>query len=180
MAGPRLTPDQIMQVSELGAQYIAEQREIYAPRGTVLSSQQKLAMAGFFSPRLLDTTKLVVLREERVPSPKFLPTLKKLGVKNLPDKSAMAAITFSDVVVAHEPFTDALLFHELVHVEQYHQLGIPLFSELYVRGLLNGGSYKAIPLEVHAYTLGIRFEDYPAQQFWVAEDVRKWVEKGHF
>ncbi len=180
MAGPRLTPDQIMQVSELVAQYIAEQRETYAPRGTVLSSEQKLAMTGFFSPRLLDTTKLVVLQGERVPNPKFLPALKKLGFKNLPDQSLVAAITFSDVVVAHELITDGLLFHELVHVEQYHQLGIALFSELYVRGLLNGGSYKSIPLEIHAYTLGVRFEDYPAQQFWVAEDVRKWVEKGRF
>jgi hypothetical protein len=39
---------------------------------------------------------------------------------------------------------------EPVQVEQYRQLGIPRFSELYVRGFLNGGSYDAIPLEVSA------------------------------
>jgi hypothetical protein len=50
-----------------------------------------------------------------------------------------------------------LLFHELVHVEQYRKLGIPRFSELYVRGFLNGGSYEAIPLEVNAYSLEDRF-----------------------
>ena len=64
----------------------------------------------------------------------------------------MAAITFCDVVVSHEPFSDGLLFHELVHVEQYRQLGVPRFSELYV-GFLNGGGYEEISLEVNAYTL---------------------------
>ncbi len=34
------------------------------------------------------------------------------------------------------------LFHELVHVEQYRQLGVPRFSELYVRGFLSGGRYR--------------------------------------
>jgi hypothetical protein len=53
----------------------------------------------------------------------------------------------------HGDFSNGLLFHELVHVEQYRQLGIPRFSELCVRGFLNGGSYEAIPLEVSAYTL---------------------------
>ena len=80
----------------------------------------------------------------------------------------------------HEPFTNALLFHELVHVEQYRQLGIPRFSELYVRGFLNGASYVAIPLEVNAYTLGGRFENNPAQQFSVADEVRSWITEGRF
>jgi hypothetical protein len=92
----------------------------------------------------------------------------------------MGAITFNDVVVSHEPFSNGLLFHELVHVEQYRQLGIPRFSELYVSGFLNGGSYEAIPLEVNAYTLEGRFEASPAQQFSVAEEVRRWVVEGKF
>src|SRR6202051_1159062 len=76
--------------------------------------------------------------------------LRSLGFNNLPDQSAMAAITFRDVVVSHEAFSNGLLFHELVHVEQCRQLGIPRFSELYVRGFLTGSSYDAIPLEVNA------------------------------
>jgi hypothetical protein len=180
MAAPRLTPDQITQVSELVAHYINAQRERYSPCGIVLSSQQKVAMTGFFSPRLLNLRRVVVLQGERIESPDFYPALKKLGFENLPDQTAMAAITFSDVVISHGPFSNGLLFHELVHVEQYHQLGIPRFSELYVRGFLKGGSYEAIPLEVNAYTLGARFEDYPAQQFWVADDVRKWIEKDRY
>ena len=72
-------------------------------------------------------------------NPDFYPTLRSLSLTNLPDQSAMAAITFCDVIVSHEAFSDGLLFHELVHVEQYRQLGIPHFAQLYVRGFLKGG-----------------------------------------
>jgi len=65
-------------------------------------------------------------------------------------------------------------------VEQYRQLGIPHFSELYVRGFLNGGSYEAIPLEVNVYTLEGRFERYPARHFSVADEVHNWVVEGKF
>jgi hypothetical protein len=160
----QLTPDQVAQVSVLVSQYITTQREKYAPRAIPLSAQQKNALAGFFSPGLLDGTRLLVLQGERVANPDFYPMLRSLGFKSLPGRSTMAAITFCDVVVSHEPFSNGLLFHELVHVEQYRQLGIPRFAELYVSGFLKGGSYEAIPLEVNAYTLGGRFEQNPAGQ----------------
>jgi hypothetical protein len=177
---PQLTPDQIAQVSGLVSQYISTQREKYAPRAIPLSVQQKAAMKGFFSPRLLDGTRVLVLQGERVPNPDFYPMLRSLGFNNLPDQSEMGAITFSDVVVTHEAFSNGLLFHELVHVEQYRQLGVPRFSELYVRGFLNGGSYDAIPLEVNAYSLGGRFEQNPARQSSVADEVRNWIMEGKF
>jgi len=178
MATPRLTPAQIAQVSGLVAQYIATQREMYAFRALQSSVEQRAAMDGFFSPQLLDGMRLLVLQGERVANPDFYPMLRSLGFNNLPDHSAMAAITFCDVVVSHEPFSNGLLFHELVHVEQYRQLGIPRFSELYVRGFLNGGSYEAIPLEVNAYTLGGRFEQNPANRFPVEDEVRRWIAEG--
>jgi hypothetical protein len=90
----------------------------------------------------------------------------------------MSAITFSDVVVSHEQFTDGLLFHELVHVEQYQQLGIARFAELYVRGFLSGGGYDGIPLERNAYELGERFERNPEIQFSVADEVSRWIAEG--
>jgi hypothetical protein len=121
-----------------------------------------------------------VLGGDRVANPDFYPMLKGLGFKNLPDQSGMAAITFSDIVVSHEPFSSGLLFHELVHVEQYRQLGIEQFSNLYVRGFLKGGSYEAIPLEVNAYTLGGQFEATPAQHFSVENEVRSWIAEGRF
>jgi hypothetical protein len=178
MAAPLLTPDQIAQVSGLVFRYISTQREKYAPRAISLSVQQRAAMTGFFSTELLDSTRLLVLRGERVGNPDFYPKLKSLGFNNLPDQAKMAAITFNDVVVSHEPFSNGLLFHELVHVEQYRQLGIPRFSELYVQGFLNGGSYEAIPLEVNAYTLDGRFESDPERLFSVENEVRRWAAEG--
>lgn len=100
------------------------------------------------------------------------------GFNNLPDQSQMAAITFDDVVVAHEEFSKGLLFHELVHVAQYRLLGVPGFSELYVRGFLTGGSYNAIPLETNACTLQHRFESDSLRAFSVEEEVRAWREDG--
>jgi len=175
---PQLTRDQINQVSGLVSRYISTQRDKYATRAVPLSGRQKAAMDGFFSPRLLGGTRLLVLRAERVGNPDFYPMLRSLGFNNLPDQSTMGAITFSDVVVSHEPFSNGLLFHELVHVEQYRQLGIPRFSELYVGGFLNGGSYEAIPLEVNAYTLGGRFESDPHRMFSVEDEVGRWAAEG--
>src|SRR5215510_10805869 len=175
MTTPRLTPEQLVQVSGLVAQYIATRRESYASRALPLSAEQRAAMDGFFSPQLLDGTRLLVLRGERVGNPDFYPMLRGLGFNNLPDQSAMAAITFYDVVVSHELLQNGLLFHELVHAEQYRQLGIPRFSDLYVRGFLNGGSYETIPLEWNAYTLGGRFEQDPSNRFSVAQAVARLI-----
>jgi hypothetical protein len=178
MPTPKLTPDQIVEVFGLVTQYVSTQREKYALRAIPLSVQQKAAMKGFFSPQLVDSTRLLVLRGERVPNPDFYPMLRGLGFNNLPDQSTMGAITFCDVVVSHEPFSNGLLFHELVHVEQYRQLGIPRFSELYVQGFLNGGSYEAIPLEVNAYKLEGRFESDPRRMFSVEDEVGRWAAEG--
>jgi len=178
VATPKLTPDQVAQVSELVAGYISAQRRKYAPRAVALSAQQRAPLETFFAREALDNVRVLVLEGERVQNPEFYLMLRNLGFKNLSDQSAMGAITFCDVVVSHEPFSSGLLFHELVHVEQYRQLGIPRFSELYVGGFLNGGSYEAIPLEVNAYTLEGRFEKNPARQFSVADEVAKWLAEG--
>ena len=98
----------------------------------------------------------------------------------MPDFGIMAAITFGNVVVSHQPFTHGLLFHELVHVEQYRQLGIQQFSSLYVRGFLTGGGYDGIPLEKNAYMLGARFEANPRQQFSVSDEVADWIRHDRF
>jgi hypothetical protein len=178
MATPKLTPDQITQVSGLVAEYISMQRDKYAPRAVPLSAQQRAAVAAFCSPELLGNTRLLVLKGERVPNPDFYSMLRTLGFSNLPDQSTMAAITFGDVVVSHEPFSDGLLFHELVHVEQYRQLGIPRFAEFYVRGFLSGGSYEAIPLEANAYTLEDKFRSDPHREFSVRQEVARWAAEG--
>ena len=178
MATPKLSPDQIARVSELVAGYISGQRRKYAPRGVPLFPQQRAPLEPFFTREVLDNVRVLVLVGERVPNPEFYPMLRGLGFKNLPDQSAMGAITFCDVVVSHEPFSSGLLFHELVHVEQYRQLGIPRFCELYVGGFLKGGRYEAIPLEVNAYSLEDRFRRDVRHAFSVQAEVAQWLAEG--
>jgi hypothetical protein len=180
MAMPQLTSAQILPVSALVAQYIRTQREKFYPRAAALAAAQRAAMVGFFLPQVLDAARVLVLRGMRVENPPFYPMLASMGFSNLPDFSQMAATTFSDVIVSRESFTDGLLFHELVHVEQYRQLGIPRFSELYVRGFLSGGGYDGIPLEMNAYELGCRFESNPARAFSVADEVAMRVREDRF
>jgi hypothetical protein len=88
MATPRLTQEQIAQVSGLVAQYIATQCERYASRAIPLSVPQRALMDGFFSRLLIDGTRLFVLQGERVANPGFYPRLRSLGFNNLPDQSA--------------------------------------------------------------------------------------------
>lgn len=180
MAMPVLPPQLISQLSVLVAQYISGQRAKYLPTAVLLSKEQKTAMEGFFTSELLDGTRLLTLIEERVVNPDFYPMLVTLGFTNLPDQSKMAAITFSDTVVAHVPFNNDLLFHELVHVEQYRQLGIATFAELYVRGFLSGGGYEGIPLEQNAYSLEARYAHNPATSFSVADEVATWIAEKRF
>lgn len=178
MTMPILSDELIAQVSGLVADYIATRRNTYIHRAIPLTTDQRTAMAGFFTPRLLDETRLLVLNDERVANPDFYPMLRQIGFYDLPDQSTMAAITFADCVVSQEPFTDGLLFHEFVHVEQYRQLGVPRFADLYLRGFLNGGSYFEIPLEQNAYVLGEQYENNPIRQFSVADEVARWIAEG--
>jgi hypothetical protein len=137
-------------------------------------------MRPFFPKPALDSTRLVVLTGQRVTNPPFYGQLVQMEFEPaaLPNFALMAAITFVDTVVSHEPFTDRLLFHELVHVVQYENLGLEGFADKYVRGFLSGGSYDGIPLEVNAYELDGRFAAAPAKAFSVVDEVQGWVDAG--
>ena len=176
MGTPQLGPEQIAWLSNAVAQYILAQRDRYAPRAVPLNQQQQMAMIGFFTDEIL-RTRILALEGERVHNPDFYPALEALGFRNLPDQSTMGAITLVDVVVSHTPFDYGLLFHELVHVEQYRQLGVEQFSELYVTGFLTGGCYERIPLEMHAYALGDQYEASPHQFFSVQDAVRDYIRR---
>jgi hypothetical protein len=177
---PQLTTQQVAQLSGLVSQYITAQRDEFLGRCTPLTQEQQTAMYGFFSPHLLDAVRVINLNPLRVSNPSFYSQLLQIGFAKLPDFSQMLAITFSDIVVSHVPFTNGLLFHELVHVEQYRQLGVLRFSELYVRGFLTGGGYEGIPLERNAYALGARFEANLQERFSVSNDVTDWIQNDRF
>ena len=177
---PYLSPGQIKEICEAAEVYISEQRNRFWGRGANLLRGQISKLSAFFRVDLLKSIRLFVLEDERVPNPPFYPMLRAMGFANLPDFALMEAVTFKDVIVSNEPCSDGVLFHELVHAEQYRQLGVGRFAELYVRGFLSGGSYDGIPLEVNAYSLGARFEDRREAHFSVEAEVSSWIRRRAF
>ena len=182
MTLPKLEESQTTQIAAWVAEYIDAQRQGFSPGASNLDTKQKAVMQPFFPASVLDSTKLVVLSGQHVSNPPFYPKLKEMGfdLAAVPDFSQMGAITFVDTVVSHEPFSDGLLFHELVHVVQYEKLGLNHFADKYVRGFLTGGSYEAIPLEKNAYQLGARFEAKPTEAFSAEDEVEEWIDFGLF
>jgi len=176
MTIPQLSAGQIQEVSILVANYIQAQRANFTAQAIPLPDELRPQVSPFFRPDVLNATRVVVLENERVGNPEFYPMLQALGFTNLPDFGGMAAITFHDVIVSHEALTPALLFHELVHVEQYRQLGVDRFAELYVKGFLGGCCYEAIPLEVNAYGLEGNFRKAPHRGFSVEQAVTAWLQ----
>jgi len=167
-------------VSQLGGAveaYILGSRKKYLATAGSLTPAQKKSMQPFFDRQILDQVRVLVLNGSRVEDPPFYAMAKMMGIRNLPSFANVAAVTFVDVVVSHEPFSESLLFHELVHVVQYAQMGSREFAARYVQGFLKNGSYDEIPLEKNACELEGRFSSKNAT-FSVAEEVRSWSEAG--
>ncbi len=182
MSLPTLSESQIEALIHQVAEYIESKRHKYRGKATILNTNQKAVMAPFFPEPLLTSTQLLVLTDERVTNPPFYGELVANGFElaMLPDFTKMAAITFLDTVVFHEPIQNRFLFHELVHVVQYAKLGLAQFAAKYVDGFLTGGSYEAIPLEQNAYDLDARFATAPADVFSVEDEVQEWIDWGLF
>lgn len=75
----------------------------------------------------------------------------------------VAGMTLGRLIVLHRDHLgdETLLRHELVHVRQWRELGVPRFLWRYLsayvagrlRGLGHQAAYRAIPLEVEARSL---------------------------
>src|SRR5258707_9631447 len=166
-----LPPGMVSQLVTTVEDYINNSRKKYASQAVPMTDAQRNAMQPFFPAGVLDSARLCVLHGIRVSNPSMYAMAKMMGIRNLPDFSAMAAITFVDVVVSHQEFTDALLFHELVHLVQYAQLGVKEFAERFVNGFILAGSYEEIPLEKMAQALEARVNQDAAQLFSVDDEV---------
>lgn len=167
MPAPSLGPVQIDHMITSVAEFIDDQRGTYQSMAHNLSKAERARLAIHFPTEVLDSTRFVRVRSLK--NPPFYSELEGMGFTNLPQFRQMAAITFIDVIVSQQDFTPPLLFHELVHVVQYRQLGLARFAESYVRGFLKTGEYLSIPLERVAYHL----ED----MFRLRPDLRIDVEK---
>lgn len=171
-----LPPAMVSQLASMVESYISDGRKKYAPQAVPLSEAQRLAMSPFFSATVLDSARLCVLRGSRVQNPSMYAMAKMMGIRNLPDFAAMIAITFVDIIVSHQEVTDALLFHELVHVAQYEQMDLKEFAGRFVNGFIQGGGYEEVPLEKMAQMLELRFSQNSAEAFSVDDEVRQWRE----
>jgi hypothetical protein len=168
----------LTQLASNVVRYIIVQREKYRPSATPLSVEQVVAMQRYFTPELLAAVRLKRLINERLEAPSF----ELMGLDSMSQTAfaLMAATTFVDVIVASVPIDDDLLFHELVHAEQYRQLGVQRFAEAYVRGAMERGTYHGIPLEEQAYMLGTRLFSNPEESFSVTREVASWMSEGRF
>ena len=181
MALPKLEDEQVERFIQQVAAYIGGQRETDRGKAVALSQNQRAAMHPFFPASTLESARVVVLAGERVSNPHFYGELLKMSFESgsLPNFADMAAITYLDTVVFNEPFTDRVLFHELVHVVQYEKLGLAKFAAKYVKGFLSGGSYEANPLEMNANELDTRFATEQTKAFSLAE-VQSWIDRVRF
>ena len=121
-----LTPQQMATFSHAVAEYISVQRDRYYNQAAPLTFGN--TWLRFFPAADLERLRVLQPGRERIPNPPFYADLERLGFTGLPDFTTMAAITFDDVVVFHDPITPQLVFHELVHVVQYRLLGIEEFA----------------------------------------------------
>jgi hypothetical protein len=173
-----MPPEPLTQLSTDVSRYIVDNREKYRGSATPLSVEQVARMQSYFSPELLAAVRVKHLINDRLETPSFY--LMRLDLMSQTAFSLMAAITFVDVIVADAVLTDDILFHELVHCEQYRQLGVRGFAEAYVKGALGYGSYHGIPLEEQAYMLGGRFALNRNEPFSVRAEVASWISECSF
>jgi hypothetical protein len=172
-----LSARQVGEIVGWVADYIADQRQTYYPKAKQLSDKHRLQLEPFFPQAVLSSVRVI---RGKASDPPFYRHLCAMGIGNRPSFSAMAGVTFQDVVLHVEALTPRLLFHELVHATQYRQLGLERFAECYVKGFLSAGSYEEIPLEKQAYELEARFAQKPAQGFAVEQDVSERIRRRMF
>lgn len=175
-----LSPEQLEFVSTQLAEFLTSERERHRPQSVAISAEQKETLRAYFRPELLERTRVRQLGNESLRNPDFYSAVRGMGIRNLPDLSRIEALTFVDVIVFVMPITTKLLFHELVHAEQFRQMGALAFARRYANGFMQSETYEAIPLEIQAYGLGAHFEAEPNRPFAVEEEVGRWIADGRF
>jgi hypothetical protein len=166
-------------VAEVVANARARQ-DHYLPRAQSLTSSQQAAVHSFFPAELLNSIRVLELKDERVPNPPYQARAKERGHALMLDFTHKAEIAHPGLIIFQQEPIPRLLFHGLVHVVQYRMLGLERYLELYVRAFLRSGVYVNVPLEVHAFQLGERFAQDPSTPFSVQSEVEDWIRTGRY
>ncbi len=158
--------------------YIRVQHDRLAKGAVGLPPRFKDEFTPYFGQDLLGSARLFASESLRFPAVPFEKALRGCGV-SIPSAQRVAAMTFDNLVAVREVPSSNLMFHELVHVAQFRQLGTSAFARLYVRGFLAEGRYDRIPLERCASMLEQRFL-WDSVPFSVEAAVRWWIEHDLF
>ena len=135
-------------------QWIDQLLDAHSDRARPVSSLGFKRLSTCFPSDLLDHTKVVTMK--RVP----FPPVAQFG---LPELSHMQQRTFDGITfnntffLRQDRISEALCFHELVHVVQWSRLGVDNFLLAYGFGLLRF-DYDLSPLEQMASSLQRQFE----------------------
>jgi hypothetical protein len=158
-------------------EWIKEMRDRHWATARPIGVNERNALDRHFEASLLDSTRVKEVTE--VEKPVFYDGLRSqlafVGMRFNFQFATLSGITLGDCILVREsPVTTDLLFHELVHAEQYSQLGIPRFAAAYVRGFAESGFvHEEIPLEKIAYSLADRFM--ANDEFKVREELGVWL-----
>lgn len=163
-------------IARVGRSWVAGRRERYRPGAARLADERRGVLEPFYAAWVLDAVRVRVV--ERLDAPPLVGTARSLGIPLPLEIERIAGIAFVDTVVLLDSVAGSrrvpLLFHEMVHVVQYHLLGLGGFMDRYVRGWLESGrAYRSIPLERDAYALTARFVGAPDEPFDVVAEVER-------
>jgi len=172
---PSLSDEQIAQGVEWLAACLRNGRERYLPHSHPLSGQQIAAFSPHFPVALLKRVRIAELKGSRFPEPELVTKPRAMGFTNLPDMPHMESLTFIDLVVFNEQFSERALFHSLVHLVQIQAVGLERYAELWIRGFLKTRAHFTVPLEVHAFSLASRFARPVPENFSVEDEVLRWA-----
>jgi hypothetical protein len=165
--------------SYYAARYIERNAAEHRRVARKLTVREQDAMVAFFPADLLHRARIATPAAPLKP-PRIQRLTSAFGMETLLTPEATAAIAFNHVIAHYGALSLRTLFHELVHVEQYKQLGVRKFARLYVRGFLRTGLYERIPLEMHAYAMDERYAANPALRFSVRDEVRRWIDENRY
>ena len=156
--------------------WILNQRDLHRDYAEPLPDTTMAALRGYFRDDTLDRARL--RRVAVIENPPFYSEFEEAGTSIPLDFSVWAAITFGDVLLVSDdqvpgPPPHSVIFHEMVHLVQYDELGIFEFARRYVTPFMqNRANYMTIPLESMAFDLQGRFEGWTGEPFSAEAEVR--------
>jgi len=160
-------------VSRITHNWIAAERLKHLPKSRPLTCAECSGLASHFSSPCLSSARVACVDE--IPTPTFVRRIIDrfdfLQKRVQFDFSSASGITLGECILVADPEPSVeLLFHELVHVEQYRILGMKGFIRAYVQGVVDSNFvYEKIPLEAAAFELTARFSD--GEAFAVREEL---------